>query len=162
MPGIKWQHFKDFLRKIECLSFALLLPLMVEGFRYRRGKFKTAKVLRSSEVQRWEPCYHLTLSHNGTSNHPEVNISILYWQCSAVFTSCTRSLASVHRAGGGHWKHWTLCIVLWMERRSWNIGSPDQQQISSPSSHSLLGKIEDYEDGNMDVSVSYFKTLKSW
>ena len=52
VPGIKWQHFKDFLRKIECLSFALLLPLMVEGFRYRRGKFKTAKVLRSSEVQR--------------------------------------------------------------------------------------------------------------
>ena len=105
----------------------MLLPLMVEGFRFSRGKFKTAKVLRSSEVQRWEPCYHLTLSHNGTSNHPEVNISILYWQCSAVFTSCTRSLASVHRAGGGHWKHWTLCIVLWMERRSWNIGSPDNR-----------------------------------
>ena len=41
--GIKWQNFKDLQRKIECLSFALLLPLMVEGFRYSRAKFKTAR-----------------------------------------------------------------------------------------------------------------------
>ena len=41
-----------------------------------------------------------------------------------VFTSCTRSLASVQRAGGGHWKHWTLCMVLCMESSSWNTGSP--------------------------------------
>ena len=45
--GIKWQNFKDLQRKIECLSFALLLLLMVEGFRYSGAKFKTARIWRS-------------------------------------------------------------------------------------------------------------------
>ena len=30
---------------------ALLLPLMVEGFRYSGAKFKTTRVLRSTEVE---------------------------------------------------------------------------------------------------------------
>ena len=37
--------------------------------------------------------------------------------------TCTRSLASVQSAGGGHWKHWTLWIVLCTETRSRNTGS---------------------------------------
>ena len=37
--------------------------------------------------------------------------------------TCTRSLASVQSAGGGHWKHWTLWIVLCTDTSSRNTGS---------------------------------------
>ena len=42
---------------------------------------------------------------------------------SKIIQTWTRSLASLHKAGGGHWKHWTLWIVLCTETSSRNTGS---------------------------------------
>ena len=36
-------------------------------------------------------------------------------------TSLTRILASQHKGAGGHWKHWTAWMVLWMSRSLWNL-----------------------------------------
>ena len=35
-------------------------------------------------------------------------------------TSLTRILASQHKGAGGHWKHWTAWMILWMSRSLWN------------------------------------------
>ena len=47
------------------------------------------------------------------------------WRSNTRFCSdtWTRSRASVQRAGGGHWKHWTLWIVLCTDTSSRNTGS---------------------------------------
>ena len=35
-------------------------------------------------------------------------------------TSLTKTLASQHNGVGGHWKHWTVWIMLWMSKSLWN------------------------------------------
>ena len=79
---------------------------------------------RVQSVSSYEP--QTFYSRNKEAHHDHLITSDLW---SYPITSCTRSLASVQRAVGGDWKHWTRWIVLWTDSRSENTGFSENKQL---------------------------------
>lgn len=62
----------------------------------------------------------------------------VYQGLQVLTTSWTRSLASVHRGGGGHWKHWTLWMVLWTDINSLKTGSSELGEIRNVKQQGII------------------------
>ena len=73
---------------------------------------------------------------------------------SNVGTSCTRSLASVQSAGGGHWKHCTRWMVLCTATSSWNTGDSEvREMVSFPRIPALHTSKEQLADSKFSFSL---------